>query len=276
VIIDSHVHILPERVRSARDEISLTEPWFAACHQGERVIATAAELVDAMDRCGVDMAVCFAWPFADPALCAEANDHLAAAQRAHAGRIVAFATVNPAAQDAPAEIERCARMGLRGIGELNCDAQGFSLDAPEVDAAVAASISTGLPWTLHCSEPVGHMYAGKGTTTPDRVASFATRHPELRLVCAHLGGGLPFFAHMPEIAALSRRLWFDTAAGPFLYAPSAYRAVVDLCGADRLLFGSDFPLLGVERYRDAFATAPLDAAELELVMGGAAGALLGL
>ncbi|HEY4869813.1 MAG TPA: amidohydrolase family protein, partial [Candidatus Dormibacteraeota bacterium] len=89
-----------------------------------------------------------------------------------------------------------------------------------------------------------------------------------------LGGGLPFFAHMPEIAQLCRRLWFDTAAGPFLYAPSAYRAVVDLCGAERLLFGSDFPLLRAPRYRAALAAASLTEEETGTVMGGAAATLL--
>jgi uncharacterized protein len=276
LIIDSHVHILPERVRAARDSIGLADAWFAVCHEGAKVIATAGELLAAMDSAGVDRAVCFGWPFADPALCAEANDHLAAVQRAHADRIIAFATINPAAPDSVKEIERCAALGLRGIGELNCDAQGFSLDDPAIDAAVRASIAAGLPWTLHCSEPVGHDYAGKGTTTPDKVVRFVARHPDLRLVCAHLGGGLPFFAHMPEVKALCRRLWFDTAAGPFLYAPSAYREVIDLCGADRLLFGSDFPLLPVARYREAFAAAGLTERELTAVMGGSAVELLGL
>ncbi len=276
MIIDSHVHILPERVRDARAEVAAGEPWFAVCHQGDRVIATAEELLVAMDAAEVDRSVCFAWPFTDPALCAEANDHLASVQRKYADRIIAFATINPAAPDAAAEVLRCARLGLRGVGELNCDAQGFSLDDPAIDSAVAASIEAGLPWTLHCSEPLGHEYAGKGTTTPDKVARFVARHADLQLICAHLGGGLPFFAHMPEVKALCRRMWFDTAAGPFLYSPSAYRDAVDLCGADRLLFGSDYPLLGVRRYTDAFAAAKLEGQELEMVMGGSAAALLGV
>ena len=132
----------------------------------------------------------------------------------------------------------------------------------------AACIDLGIPIVLHCSEPVGHDYPGKGTATPGHVAAFAMRNPALQLVCAHLGGGLPFYAHMPEVAELCRRLWFDTAAGPFLFAPTAYRAVADLCGADRLLFGSDHPLLPARRYIDAFAQAELTVAERDLVMGG--------
>jgi hypothetical protein len=276
MIIDSHVHILPPGMRDARDRLAARDPWFDVCHQGARSIVTADELLATMDASGIDRSVCFGWPFADPALCAEVNDHLIEVQRDHPDRLTCFATVSAARPGAIAELERCAQEGLRGAGELNADAQGFELDSPAIDAVAAACIDLGIPLVLHCSEPVGHDYPGKGTATPGRVAAFALRHPALSLVCAHLGGGLPFYAHMPEVAALCRRLWFDTAAGPFLFASTAYRAVADLCGADRLLFGSDHPLLRAQRYIDAFAEAELTAVERALVMGGNAQRLLGL
>jgi uncharacterized protein len=276
MIVDSHVHILPPSMRDARAELARLDPWFDVCHSGGRAILTVDELLSAMDATGIDRSVCFGWPFADPAHCAEVNDHLIAVQRAHADRLTCFATVSPSLPGATDELRRCAGEGLRGVGELNADAQLFDLGGADIDSVGAACVDLGIPMVLHCSEPVGHEYPGKGTATPGRVAGFATRNPELRLVCAHLGGGLPFYAHMPEVAALCRRLWFDTAAGPFLYAPTAYRAVADLCGADRLLFGSDHPLLPARRYIDAFAQGDLTGAERALVMGGNAVQLLGL
>ncbi|HEY6470020.1 MAG TPA: amidohydrolase family protein [Candidatus Dormibacteraeota bacterium] len=276
MIVDSHVHILPPSMRDARDELAGADPWFDLCHRGGRAILTAEELLATMDATGIDRSVCFGWPFADPAHCAEANDHLIAVQRAHPDRLTCFATVSPARPGAVDELRRCADEGLRGVGELNADAQGFDLEGAGIDSVAQACVELGIPMVLHCSEPVGHDYPGKGTATPGRVAGFALRNPDLRLVCAHLGGGLPFYAHMPEVAELCRRLWFDTAAGPFLYAPTAYRAVADLCGADRLLFGSDHPLLPARRYIDAFAQADLTVAERELVMGENAVRLLGL
>jgi predicted TIM-barrel fold metal-dependent hydrolase len=276
MIVDSHVHVLPESLRGRRDAIGSSDPWFAACHAGGRVIATVEELIAAMDESEVDRSVCFGWPFADSAMCTEVNDHLAEAQRRFPDRVVAFATINPVAPDAGGELRRCADLGLRGVGELNCDAQGFSLDDPLIGPAISTSVELGLPWTLHCSEPVGHEYAGKGTATPDKIAAFAQRYPELQLVCAHLGGGLPFYAHMPEVAQLCRRLWFDTSAVPFLYEPTAYRAIADVVGADRLLFGSDYPLLRAEPYRKAFVAAGLNDSEQRAVLGDNAAALLRL
>ena len=89
-------------------------------------------------------------------------------------------------------------------------------------------------------------------------------------------GPYSLLAHMPEVAQLCRRLWFDTSAGPFLYEPTAYRAFVDFVGADRLLFGSDYPLLRADPYRNAFAAAGLSGSEQRAVLGDNAAALLRL
>ena len=72
------------------------------------------------------------------------------------------------------EIERCAAGGLVGVGELMPDGQGYRLDdekamAPIVEAALAHDMVL----LTHCSEPVGHLYPGKGTVTPDEVIRFA-------------------------------------------------------------------------------------------------------
>ncbi len=217
MIVDAHVHILPDRVRENLDLVFAREPWFAACHaRGERV-ASAESLVGAMDAQGVDRAICFSWPFADASMCAEANDYVAAAVRRYPGRLTGFGVVQPLDAGAAAEVARCARMGLSGIGEMNADAQGWGLLDDAVEPALQASVDAGLPWTLHCSEPVGRQYPGKGTATPDRLLRFAQRHPELTLICAHLGGGLPLLAHIPEVRAACAGLFFDTAAQPFVY-----------------------------------------------------------
>ena len=276
MIIDSHVHILPDRVRDNLDRLTDREPWFAACHaRGERV-ASAESLVAAMDELGVDRAVCFSWPFADASMCAEANDYVAAAVRRHPDRLSGFGVIQPLAPGAVREVGRCADIGLSGIGEMNADAQGWGLLDDAVEPALRASVAAGMPWTLHCSEPVGRAYPGKGSSTPDRVMAFAERHPELTLICAHLGGGLPLYAHIPEVRRACAGLHFDTAAQPFVYEPSVYRALVDGVGAERILLGSDHPLLDVPRYLDALDASGIDAAARELISGGNAERLFNL
>jgi len=273
-VIDSHVHVLPERVRRQRASIAAADPWFATCHAGERVIAGEHELMDYLDTEAIDRALVYTWPFRDPGLCREANDFAADLARHHPDRLDACGIIQPLSGEAASELRRIRELGLRGVGELNSDAQGFSLDDDTLPGLAELSRDLGLFWTLHCSEPVGHAYPGKGTATPDRVAAFIERCPDLDIVAAHLGGGLPLYAHMPEVARLCRRLWFDTAALPFLYAPSVIRDIAALIGADRILFGSDFPLLGADRYRDALADSWLEENEVAAIMGGNADRLL--
>jgi uncharacterized protein len=276
MIVDSHVHILPDRVRDNLDVIASADAWFGACHaRGERV-ASAESLVAAMDAQGIDRAVCFTWPFADPAVCSEANDYLADVIRRFPDRLVGFGVVQPLDPGAAREVNRCAGLGLIGIGEMNADAQGWGLLDDAVEPALRESIARGMPWTLHCSEPVGHVYPGKGSTTPDRILAFADRHPDLTLICAHLGGGLPLYAHIPEVRRACAGLHFDTAAQPFVYEASVYRTLVDGVGPERILLGSDHPLLDVPRYLQALDDAGIGAAARELITGGNAARLLAL
>lgn len=276
MIVDAHVHILPDRVRAHLDEVTAAEPWFAACHARGQRVASAESLIAAMDEHAVDRAVCFSWPFADPGLCAEGNDYVALACRLYPDRLVGFGVIQPLDPAAPAEVTRCARLGLRGIGEMNADAQGWQLLDPSVDAAVRESVAAAMPWTLHCSEPVGRAYPGRGTAGPDRILSFAERHEELTLICAHLGGGLPLYASIPEVARVCGRLHFDTAAQPYVYEPSVYRAMVEAVGAERILLGSDHPLLDVPRYLGALDAAGVSVAARDLITGGNAARLLQL
>ncbi len=279
MIVDAHCHVLPDRVRDNLAEYCAADAWFGACHAGPRAsVASVEDLLADMDASGIDRAVCFTWPFADPQLCAEGNDYLAAAVARYPERLVGFGCVQPRDPGAVAEVQRCARIGLRGLGEMNADAQGWAFeDLDALAPLVRACVDAGFAWTLHCSEPVGHTYAGKGTATPDRLARFATEFGDLRIVGAHLGGGLPFYAHMPEVRALCRaNLWFDTAASPFLYDAAAYRTVIDLAGADRLLFGTDHPLLRAPRYMQQLDALALGDDERTALLGGNAAALLGL
>src|SRR5690606_33950927 len=72
-------------------------------------------------------------------------------------------------------------------------------------------------------------------------------HPETRMVAAHLGAGLGFYLQMPELRAALRNVWFDTAAVSLLYDVRSVTRLAEIAGAERVLFGSDYPLLSPRR-----------------------------
>ena len=59
---------------------------------------------------------------------------------------------------------------------------------------------------------------------------------------------MPFYALMPEVKAALKNVYFDTAASPFLYTPQVYGQVAQLVGAEKILFGSDYPLISQRRF----------------------------
>ena len=149
----------------------------------------------------------------------EANDCLLDAASRFPHRIIAFCAVHPAwGDEALREIERCADAGARGIGELHPTSQGVDLaSGASVEPIAQFAAARGLPIVVHGSEPVGHAYAGKGETTPDQLLAAALRFPDVTWVFAHWGGGLPFYALMPEVREALANAYFDSAASPFLY-----------------------------------------------------------
>ena len=207
-----------------------------------------------MDEDGVDRSVAMGIGWTDPGLAREANNYIIESVRNYPDRIIGFCSVNLAwGELAAREVERCARAGLVGVGELHADTQRFDLDdADTMRPLLEVANEYGLIITVHTSEPVGHIYQGKGHTTPDVTIRFienARNYPNVKIVCAHWGGGLPFYALMPEVKDALQNVWFDTAASPFLYSPEILTIVADLVGADRILLGSDFPLIRFSRIR---------------------------
>jgi len=238
--------------------------------------ADADALLRDMDRSGIDHAVAMGFGWTDPEVAASANDYLIATAAAHPDRVSAFASVNPDwGVAAVSEAQRCLDAGAVGIGELHADTQGFDIR----DRAVMQPIMTllrerGLPITVHASEPVGHTYPGKGKTTPDNLLRFVCNFPENRIVLAHLGGGLPFYAAMPEVGRELSNVWYDTAALPYLYDTSAIEASVATVGARAVLWGTDYPLLSHRRVLDHVRSAQLDSQDMDAILGENAVSLL--
>jgi hypothetical protein len=204
------------------------------------------------------------------------NDYILDSVARYPTRLVGFCAIQPRAGDAAvAEIERCTKAGARGIGELRSDVQGFDLtDRTLMKPVVDAVLKHDLILLTHSSEPVGHEYSGKGSITPDILYSFIAAFPNLKLVCAHWGGGLPFYALMPEVARALADVFFDTAATVFLYKSEIFEQVRGIIGSDRILFGTDYPLMHQDRVIAQVQSARLPAKDTARILGANAQKLL--
>ncbi len=272
MILDAHTHLCPPEIRADRAAFFPGEDDFRLLYADPRArLAGASDLVAYLDESGIRAACAFGFPWNDDGHTRLCNDYVLDAARRFPGRIVPLACVNPLrGLAAVREAERCLSAGARGLGEIATYGAGLG---PEVQAALgplaALCREAGVPLLLHTNEPVGHDYPGKSPMEPSEVYALVRAHPDTRWILAHWGGGL-FVYHLlkKEAPEVLRNVWYDTAAGPYLYRPAAYRAALDAAGPNRLVFGSDFPLLGLDRYRRDAEAAGLSADERAAVFGG--------
>ncbi|MBE9501720.1 MAG: amidohydrolase [Chloroflexi bacterium] len=279
MIIDFHTHIFSPRLRENREQYLGRDPCFAHLYSDPKAaLATAEDLIASMDREGIDRSIVLNIGWASHQMCVETNDYIMEAISRYPERLVGFCALQPKEGEAAiAELERCARGGMRGIGEMRPDTQGLDLgDEAMMRPIVEAAADHRFILLTHASEPVGHLYSGKGNITPDILYRFICHFPQIPIVCAHWGGGLPFYALMPEVGRALENVFFDTAATPFLYRPEIFTHVAQIVGFDKILFGSDYPLLAPSRITSQLRSIGLGEEAEGLILGGNAERLLGL
>ena len=101
---------------------------------------------------------------------------------------------------------------------------------------------------------------GTGFAEARRVAEFAARHPETNFVLAHMAGifqnaNYPYFPNLQgceNVAAMKLdNVYIDTAHYLMYVYPGVMQRMLEIVGAEHIVFGSDAPLQGPMQMRFA-------------------------
>lgn len=278
MIIDSHTHIFPPDFIARREEL-ITDTCFVELYANQKAcMVTAEDLVASMDESGVDVSVAAAISWGDAGLCSAHNDYIIDAVKRFHGRIIGLGmVVINMATNPLQELERIRTGGLAGIGELRPVIGG---DAPANEEAIGQVMdylaAHDMVLMMHASEPTGHLYPGKGKLTPENVYKFVKQYPDVKIILGHLGGGLPFYLLQPEVKQGCRNVYYDSAAMPYLYESRAYRITAELAGVEKILFGSDFPLISQKRALEYLFDAGFGREDKNRVLGSNASRLFSI
>lgn len=267
--IDTHVHVTPPEWIDDWRKVAEHEPYFKCLSESPvNKFATVPDVVARLDQDGFDKAVVFGFSFADMGRCRYVNDYVIDEAARYPDRIIGFASVVPNHPEAEKELIRCKEAGLFGVGELFPAGQPFDI-ADRRDTARFARVCDELnfPVIIHINEPVGHHYAGKTDTALKEVEAFIESAPEVTVILAHWGGGLFFYELMKEMREKLKHVYYDNAASIFLYGPQVYEVARTVGVLDKVLFGSDFPLLPPARYMPELDKTSLTDEEREGLLG---------
>lgn len=190
------------------------------------------------------------------------NDRMADPVREHPDVFMAFGVVDPwQGKVALEEIKRFKDLGLRGIGELNPGRQHFYPNDTRFYPLWEEAAKQGLIVLFH----MGMMGAGAGTPGGmgyklkygrpiPYLDDIAADFPELKIIGAH-----PSWPWQEESLAIARHksnFYIDMSGwAPKYFSPS----LVQYAGTilqDKMLFGSDWPAIKVERWMEEFEELP--------------------
>ena len=277
MIIDFHTHIFPRDIRENREKRFPAEPAFKLLYQSAKSrLIGGADLIDAMDENGVDKSVVFGFPWKHSAVFKPHNDYIMEMVQKYPDRLIGFGCFEPCGKDAVSEADRCITAGVSGIGELAFYQTGIDESALDRLAPIMELCAgRDLPVLIHTNEPVGHDYHGKTPITMAQIYRLIKRFPGNKIVLAHWGGGIFFFGLLKkEVKESLKNVYFDTAASPYLYDSKIYQIADNIIGVDKILFGSDYPLLPPPRYFSEMAQAGLTKIQLGKISGENARQLL--
>jgi uncharacterized protein len=271
MIVDSHVHLLPRNVQQDRAHFCRNDLAFGSLYSSEKAkVVSEADIIRYLDDSDIDRAIVFGFPWESHDLVTRNNDEIWEFHQRYPDRITPFAVLSTrGGERAQREVERTLEGGFFGIGELAMYHGGWSLsDFEDLDPSLKLVQKANVPVMIHVNEPVGHPYPGKIPVDFRGLLHIIQANPEVDFILSHFGGGVFIYGLMPEISGILSHTYLDTAASPFLYDARIFEIACRIMGPEKIIFGSDYPLLPLARYLKELDRAGIDGSLREGILGG--------
>ena len=242
---DVHIHCFQERAVRLREEY-FSDDYFKMLYENSKArIADADCLENYLIDSQTEKAVVLSFPWIKKEYLDEQLEYFLKIRERFPGKIHFFANISFSSKDIEKDIQRVKESGFSGIGEIAFYDGNVGYDY--LDEVLFFAGKADLPVNIHLNEPVGHKYPGKYNTDFSKLSVVLCRNFSTNVILSHLGGGFIFYFLMPEIRNILTNVYFDISASPFLFSVEVYRSAL-LCAPGRVLFGTDFPLIGKDRY----------------------------
>lgn len=270
MIIDCHTHVFPERIRKDRETFCQRDQSFSSIYRESKSrMAGVEELIESMDRSEIDQSVICGFSWSDPALLFFHNEYLMESATRHPNRFIVFVSLSFSDPEwSGEELDRRLKEGAKGVGEIAFYHRPLTAEEIKGMKPILQRMEEmRVPIMLHTNELIGHSYPGKGKTPLEIFYEFILSFPDLPVLLAHWGGGFPFYELMPEVSKAFRHVYYDTAASPFLYSKKIYQVVKEIVGIEKILFGSDYPLISPMRYFEELKDSGLSEEDQKKILG---------
>ncbi len=252
MIIDAHAHIFPDQIADKAAEGIGGFYNITAKYDG-----TLGTLLEQGSAAGVDKFLVQSVATV-PEQVRSINNYISECVSRYPDRLIGFGAMHPDFEDIVGETERIVSLGLKGI-KLHSDFQRFNLDEKRAYAIYEAAEGR-LPILFHIGDP-RYDYSA-----PERLMRVVKRFPKLTVIAAHLAGWT-MWDKGAEIFEGSG-IYADCSSSLYALAPDRAAELIRKIGADKVFWGTDYPLWGAAEELERFRSLPLSDEEKDKILGG--------
>lgn len=227
-IIDAHCHIYPEKI--AEKAVAGTDSFYGtkACCKG-----IVSDLLQTGEKAGINRFVVHSVATV-PKQVHSINEFIAKSVADSNGRFTGLGALHPDSEDMAGDISKIKELGLHGV-KLHPDIQRFAVDDPKCFEMYRLCSENKLPILMHTGD---YRY---DFSNPDRVERVLKSFPELTLIGAHMGGWSVWDEAVKKLAKYEN-LYVDCSSTFSFTSIETAKNSINGYGADRVLFGSDYPM----------------------------------
>lgn len=259
-LIDIHTHVYPAAV--AAKAAKSIQDFYAL--DGGGMEGTVEQLLQQGDKAGIERFVILPVGL-KPDRVRHINDFILA-QAAAQPRFIGFGTVHAAMENIGDEAEYVISNGLHGI-KIHPDSQAFDIDDPRLFPMYEA-ISGKIPVMPHMGDPRYDF------SHPRKLRRVMELFPNLQVIATHFGG----YSMYEEAYDLlhDKDCVFDVSSSLMFMPEGVAEKYINAYGAERMAFGTDFPLWDPVVETERFMRLNLTADQFDQIGHKTAQRVLGL
>ncbi|MBR2044311.1 MAG: amidohydrolase [Clostridia bacterium] len=251
--IDSHCHIYPEKI--AEKAVAGTDKFYDTVAAGK---GTVADLIERGERAGIDHFIVQSVA-TTPKQVKSINEFIAQSVGASDGKMTGLGTLHPDSLDIKGDVEHLCELGLKGV-KLHPDIQAFQCDKRECMRIYELCEEKGLVLLMHTGD---YRY---DYSNPDRVINILKEFKKLTFIGAHLAGWSVWQEAYDKLSEYNN-LYVDCSSCFGFFKKDKIYELMKMYGADRIMFGTDYPMWAPEKEVETFLSLEFSDSEREKMLG---------